>query len=104
MPGTLPIPVTTGVNETSFDKHRKIGIFPAMSTDASPLAKAVTVAGSQQALANALGVKQSTLWYWLAKSKRGIPAEYVIKVEQATGVPRHELRPDLFAANHEAAE
>lgn len=75
-----------------------------MSTAASPLAKAVSVAGSQQALANALGVKQSTLWYWLTKSKRGVPAEYVVKIEQATGVPRHELRPDLFSQQHQAAE
>ena len=68
-----------------------------MNTDASPLQRAIAVTGSQQALAEALGVKQSTLWYWLAKSKRGVPAEYVAKIEAKTGVPRHELRPDLFA-------
>lgn len=27
---------------------------------------------------------------------RTIPAEYVVKVESVTGIPRHELRPDLF--------
>ena len=31
------------------------------------------------------------------KSKRGVAAEYVLKVEQATGVPRSELRPDIYA-------
>lgn len=27
-----------------------------------------------------------------------VPAEYVVKVEEITGIPRHKLRPDLHIA------
>nr|EES53256.1 MAG: hypothetical protein UBAL3_80150045 [Leptospirillum ferrodiazotrophum] len=62
----------------------------------SPLRKAIEIVGSQNKLAKILGKRQSVIWAWL---KRGtVSAEYVLKVEQATGgrVTRHELRPDLY--------
>ena len=31
---------------------------------------------------------------WLKKNR--VPAERVLAVEKATGVPRHQLRPDLY--------
>jgi len=52
--------------------------------------------GGQKALAERLGVTQSTVWYWLARSKRGVPAEYVMPIEVETGISRHLLRPDIF--------
>jgi DNA-binding transcriptional regulator YdaS (Cro superfamily) len=58
--------------------------------------KAVTVAGSQSELARRIGVRQGYIWKWL-RSKR-IPAERVLAIEAATGVSRHELRPDIFPA------
>lgn len=62
------------------------------------LKRAVEIAGGQKALADKLGVTQSTLWYWLDRSKKGVPAEHVIRIEAATDgvVTRHELRPDLY--------
>jgi DNA-binding transcriptional regulator YdaS (Cro superfamily) len=42
-----------------------------------------------------LGVSQPTVWAWLRKGKP-LPAEYVLKVEAATGISRHQLRPDLY--------
>jgi DNA-binding transcriptional regulator YdaS (Cro superfamily) len=37
---------------------------------------------------------------------RRIPAERVLEVERVTGIPRHELRPDIYPPPHprEAAE
>ena len=62
----------------------------------SSFEKAVKIVGSQYRMAKILGKRQSVIWAWL---KRGtVSAEYVLKVEQATGgrVTRHELRPDLY--------
>jgi DNA-binding transcriptional regulator YdaS (Cro superfamily) len=44
-------------------------------------------------LGEALGVNKSTVLRW-EESK--IPAERVLDVERITGIPRTELRPDLF--------
>ncbi|CAO4192356.1 transcriptional regulator [Methylorubrum extorquens] len=62
------------------------------------LARAIEEAETQAGLAKRIGVRQSHVQYWLTKSKRGVPAEWVSKIEEATGVPRHELRPDIFPA------
>jgi len=59
------------------------------------LKDAMSEYGTQQAMAEALGVTQPTIWRWLHQSKQ-LPAEYVLKVEAATGVSRHDLRPDIY--------
>lgn len=61
------------------------------------LKKAVAEAGSQAALGEICGVKQQAVWHWLHKSQR-CPAEAVLPIEVATGVSRHDLRPDLYPA------
>jgi DNA-binding transcriptional regulator YdaS (Cro superfamily) len=48
-------------------------------------------AGSVSALARALGITHSAVSQW-----RKVPAERVIDVERATGIPREKLRPDLY--------
>ena len=64
------------------------------------LRRAVDAMGSVVALANALGIKQSAIHQWPR-----IPAERVVQVEQATGIPRHLLRPDLhLPPSYQAAE
>lgn len=65
-----------------------------MSNEA--LKRACELAGSQERLAKRIGTTQSQVWYWLAKSKRGVPAEFVLPIERETGVSRSELRPDLY--------
>lgn len=60
------------------------------------LKRACEVAGSQERLAKRIGTTQSQVWYWLTRSKRGVPAEFVLPIERETGVPRFELRPDLY--------
>ena len=53
-------------------------------------------AGGQNRLAKLIGTTQGQVWYWLTKSKRGVPAEFVLPIERETGVSRSALRPDLF--------
>lgn len=72
-----------------------------MSVEA--LQRAVDAAGGQSALASAVKefsgshkVNQSYIWNWLNRDKKGVPPEFVIPIEKATGVPRHELRPDIY--------
>lgn len=60
------------------------------------LRRACKLIGGQKPLAKAIGTTQSQVWYWLERSKRGIPAEFVLPIERATGVSRHDLRPDLY--------
>lgn len=44
-------------------------------------------------LAELIGITRQGIWQW-----RRIPAERVVEVERATGIPRQELRPDLYEA------
>jgi|LUMV01.1.fsa_nt_gb DNA-binding transcriptional regulator YdaS (Cro superfamily) len=59
------------------------------------LNEAVRIAGSQSELARQIGVAQASVWKMLHKAHRA-SAEFVLKIEAATGVSRHDLRPDLY--------
>lgn len=48
----------------------------------------------QTAFAELIGVTQPLVSYWLKRGQVG--AQYVLKVEEKTGVSRHDLRPDIF--------
>lgn len=75
-----------------------------MST--KPKVKALELAceelGGQKPLADAIGTSQSQIWYWLKRAKKGVPAEFVLRIERATGVSRHDLRPDLYPRTNAA--
>ncbi|WP_334654382.1 transcriptional regulator [Sphingomonas panaciterrae] len=58
------------------------------------LARAVREAGSQSAFGRLVGKRQSTIREWLMADK--VPPESVLKVEEATGISRHLLRPDVY--------
>jgi DNA-binding transcriptional regulator YdaS (Cro superfamily) len=60
------------------------------------LRRAIEIAGGQKPLADSIGTTQSQVWYWLEKSKKGVPAQYCIRIEEKTGIARHLLRPDVF--------
>lgn len=64
----------------------------------SAIEKAIQIVGGESALARAVGTSQSNVWYWAKRAKRGVPGEYVLAIEDATGgrVTRHELRPDIY--------
>jgi DNA-binding transcriptional regulator YdaS (Cro superfamily) len=59
------------------------------------LKRAVEKAGGQTALGRLCGESQARVWYWLNRSGE-LPAEHVVTVSEATGIPEHELRPDVF--------
>src|SRR5215813_10374328 len=56
------------------------------------LEEAIRAAGGVSELARRLGIAQPSVSNW-----QRIPAERVAAVEQATGIDRTRLRPDLFA-------
>ncbi len=62
------------------------------------LEKAIEAAGGVRALARVLGISQPAISSW-----RRIPADRVVAVEQATSIPRVELRPDLYDVSVDAA-
>jgi DNA-binding transcriptional regulator YdaS (Cro superfamily) len=53
--------------------------------------KAIAAAGNQSQLAKRLGVSYQSIQQW-----KRIPAGKIAAVSMATGIPRHELRPDIF--------
>lgn len=71
-----------------------------MSKKPFPLQKAIDQVGSQTKLAQMIGKTQGHISKWL--ERKHIPAECVIPIENATGISRHELRPDLYPAGEAA--
>lgn len=70
--------------------------------DTIPLKTAVTRAGSQKALADLIDRSQQVISKWLRQGGK-VPAEAALKIEAATGVSRHALRPDIFGATPKRA-
>ena len=64
----------------------------AAMTPKQALTEALRQAGSRNALARAVGVSGQAIQKWRKK----VPAERVLAVEAATGVSRHDLRPDIY--------
>lgn len=60
-----------------------------------PVRDIVARVRSQAALALIVGVTQQTVSGWCRKNKP-LPAEHVLGVEAATGIPKEELRPDIY--------
>jgi DNA-binding transcriptional regulator YdaS (Cro superfamily) len=54
----------------------------------------------QSALARLLGVNKSSVALW---ALRRVPAERVIEIERETGIPRSDLRPDIYPPDTIAA-
>lgn len=57
--------------------------------------RAVEKAKSQSAFAREVGASQQLISY-LLKHKKPLSAKYVLPAERAYGVPRHELRADIY--------
>lgn len=52
---------------------------------------AIRAAGSRRKLANLLGISAQAISQW-----RQIPVGRCLALERATGIPRQQLRPDVF--------
>lgn len=60
--------------------------------------KAIQIAGGVKELCLLLDIKtEMTIRQWVKRDS--VPAERVISIERVTGVPRHELRPDIYPPN-----
>jgi len=55
------------------------------------LTLAINACGSAAELARRLSVERQAVYQW-----KSIPLGRVVDVEQATGIPREQLRPDLY--------
>lgn len=69
----------------------KVGI--KMTTQPA-LQKAIATLGGQVKLADAIQTSQQNVSNWLRTGK--VAPDKVILIEKVTGVPRHELRPDIY--------
>lgn len=76
----------------SMDQRRSL---PSIDPAVAALDRAVRIIGGQTATAKLLGLSQTAVWKWINLS-RPLPAEHVLKVEAATGISRHDLRPDIY--------
>ncbi len=55
--------------------------------------RAIKLAGGRTRLARLLQVTAQNVDYWL---RRNCPGKRAIEIERLLGVPRDEIRPDLF--------
>ena len=55
---------------------------------------AIQAAGGLTALAHRLDTTPQRIANWRARGR--VPSDMVLAVESATGVSRHEIRPDVF--------
>ena len=63
----------------------------------SLLKRAISIVGSQQKLANAVGLSQQGISYLLHVAPR-VTAEVAVAIEKVTGgeITKRQLRPDIF--------
>ncbi len=61
----------------------------------SPIASAVEKLGGQVPLAKLLEVNPSLVSQWVT-GRLKVAARHCLTIEKATGVSRHDLRPDVF--------
>jgi DNA-binding transcriptional regulator YdaS (Cro superfamily) len=60
----------------------------------------IKAAGGQSELARRLDIRQQSVYEWVRRDR--VPAERVLEVERVTGVPRHQIRPDLYPVERSA--
>lgn len=72
---------------------------PATPDMLTALNKAVEIAGGNIELAKKIGLGHSPshISVWLTRDKKA-SHRYVARISAVTGVPCHELRPDIFPA------
>ena len=74
----------------------KASLSPAQRINAKlALLRAIAIAGTQGLLAEKIGVTQQALSKWL-RTDGLCSNRFVAAIEAATGVSRHELRPDIY--------
>jgi DNA-binding transcriptional regulator YdaS (Cro superfamily) len=73
----------------------------------NPIDIAIKAAGSGPKLGEKIGVTGRAIYKWRAAwnagNVRAIPATRAVQIEQAVGLDRHVMRPDLWPTPSEAA-
>jgi DNA-binding transcriptional regulator YdaS (Cro superfamily) len=64
------------------------------------LVTAIRAAGNQKKLAEICGCSRANISQSF-RAGRGLPARFCVNVEQALGISRHVLRPDVFGERKE---
>jgi DNA-binding transcriptional regulator YdaS (Cro superfamily) len=78
------------------DKAKSFYYLAVMSKSRkAALERAIKRVGGPANLARLINISHQLLRSWLQRPK-GVTAEYVIAIEKATGVSRHDLRPDIY--------
>ena len=73
-----------------------------MDTPTSPIEAAIVAMGGATAAARMLGIDNpSVVMNWRSRGRP--PADRVIEIEAASGISRHDLRPDIFGPSPERA-
>lgn len=72
----------------------KAGVFNANKPQNKSVAEAVTRIGGAHAVASIMGVSSTAVLHWIY---RNCPAERCVELERLSGVPREQLRPDIFS-------
>ena len=81
-------------NKIIVDAFRAVCHYPAMAKK-TPLDRAIEAAGSMNKLAAAIGTSRQNVSIMRKRSGKA-SAQYVLRIERATGVSRTLLRPDLY--------
>lgn len=82
-------------NASGLAKTSRSVIIGGMDTAATPVERAIDALGGVTKTATALSIDNpSVIANWRTRGR--VPAEKVLDVEAATGISRHELRPDIF--------
>lgn len=78
----------------------------AVKSNTKALREAIKIVGSQEKLAEKLGITQGAVSHWFNKNIGTVPPiDYVVEIERATNglVTRYELRPDFFCEEKKEA-
>lgn len=59
------------------------------------LDRAIEIAGNQTELAKMCNKKQGHISSWVRIQKK-VPSNLTLLIEEKTGIPRHQLRPDIY--------
>lgn len=73
-----------------------------MTKNKECLLNLIALVGGEPNLAKIADVKTPTIYDW--KNSGQIPAARVIQIEAATGISRHDLRPDIYPREIEIKE
>lgn len=81
------------VYEDCLDFLSRLSLMDRMAPKDPSIQKAIEAAGTSKELARRLGITPQALSQW-----KRVPPLRALLVERVTGIPRHELRPDIYPA------